>query len=235
MTAVPLPLPEPPRRLLVPAWTLVVALIAMLMFSTAMFAFGRAARPPVTAGDDPAAPLAALVRVDAAILTDVVLAKQLLGQVTLPPGHASEAAMASRRKAIETIEAAVAMKAALNTPEAVAKRLASRLHRLDQAGLTWTPVPAGAPLESSMLGGESFIPLARITHPIDTKRVYVLHPTRGLLLSSDGGETWRAGLSPLATLTGTALAFTTDPAPLLLVIGPEIWAFTDDDPAFFPN
>lgn len=238
MTTAPPPVPLPTRRLLVPAWTLVVALIVALALSTAMFALGRAARSPVVAGDDPAAPLAALVRVDTAIAaSDVALARQLLEHTVLPAGPAADAALALRRKVITGIEMTLAVNAELNSPAARAKHLAGCLHRLDQSGLawTWTPPPTAAPLESSTLGGEPFTPLARIVDPNQSSRVYALHPTKGLLRSGDSGATWRSGLPPLAALTGTALIFTNDPEPLLLVIGAEIWAFAPGDPNFFPN
>jgi hypothetical protein len=238
MTAAPLPVPAPLRRLLVPAWTLVAAMAAALALGIAMFALGRAARPPLAAGEDPGSSLATLVRVDSALHSDLALAKQLLDQAALPAGPAGEAAIALRRKEIATLEAAIAANAALRAPAAVARRLAASLHRLDQSGLAWTPAPAVAPaaaLEPSMLEGEPFTPLARIVHPGDPQRVYALHPAKGLLRSADGGSTWRAGIGALAALSGTALAFSNDPEPLLLVFGSEIWAFADQDPAFFPH
>lgn len=244
MTVVPPPVPLPVRRLLVPAWTLVAALFVALVMSTVMFALGRSAQRVLVAGGDPAAPLGALVRVDTALAAgDAALGRQLLEQIALPAGPAAEAAVALRRKAIAGIEAAAAVKVEQRSPAAVAKRLANRLHRLDQAGLVLAPpsVPAPtqpaqppAPLEPITLAGEPAVPLARIVHPGDPQRAYALHPAKGLVLSSDGGATWRSGLPPLAALTGTALAFSSDPQPLLLVIGAEIWAFADDDPDFFP-
>jgi hypothetical protein len=246
MTAAPLPVPAPLRRLLVPAWTLVVALAAALALGIAMFALGRAAHPPLAAGETSDPSLAALVRIDSALHSDLALAKQLLDQAALPAGPAGEAAVALRRKQIAALEAALAANAELRSPAAVARRLAASLHRLDQSGLAWVPAPAPAPnpaaapaaapaLEPSVLDGEPFTPLARIAHPGDPQRVYALHPGKGLLRSSDGGATWRTGIGALAALSGTALAFSNDPEPLLLVIGGEIWAFADHDPAFFPH
>ena len=236
MTVPPPAAPLPIRRLLVPAWTLVAALIAALVLGTAMFVLGRSAQRIQPVSDDASALLAALVRVDTALAaSEAALAKQLLEQVVLPAGPAADAAVALRRKAIAGIETLIATNAELRSPAFVAKRLAASLHRLDQTGLTWTPPPAGAALEPLTLGDESFTPIARIVDPQETGRSFALHPTKGLLLSIDGGMTWRAGLPQLAALTGTALAFSADPEPLLLVIGAEVWVFAPGNPDFFPN
>ncbi len=236
MTVPPPSVPLPTRRLLVPAWTLVVAMIVAFGVGTAMFALGRSAHRVQPTGDGASALLVALVRVDTALAAnDADLAKLLLNQVVLSDGPAADAAVALRRKTIAGIELALAAKAELNSPAAVAKRLSASLHRLDQPGLTWMPPPAGAALESLTLGDEVFTPSARIVDPRESSRVFALHPTKGLLLSSDSGKTWRSGLPQLAALTGTALAFSSDPEPLLLVIGAEVWAFAPGDPAFFPH
>lgn len=248
MTAAPPPVPLPVRRLLVPAWTLVAALLVALVASTAMFALGLSAQGTQPAGEDRDAPLAALVRVDTALAAhDAALARRLLEQIALPPGPAADAAVTLRRKAIAGIETLAAADAELKSPAAVARRLAKSLYRLDQAGLVVAPAPTPAPepaqpappvlpaLEPITLAGEAIVPLARIVHPGDPLRSYALLPAKGLVLSSDGGATWRSGLPPLAALTGTALAFSTGPEPLLLVIGAEVWAFADGDPAFFPR
>lgn len=236
MTVPPPSVPLPPRRLLVPAWTLVVALIVALGLGTSMFALGRRAQRAQPVSDDASALLAALVRVDTALAaSDAALAKQLLEQVALPAGPAADAAVALRRKVITGIEMLIATNAELRSPAFVAKRLAASLHRIDQTGLSWTPPPASTTQEPLTLGDEVFTPIARIVDPKETWRSFALHPTKGLLLSIDGGKTWRAGLPQLAALKGTALAFSDDPEPLLLVIGAEVWAFAPGNPDFFPQ
>jgi hypothetical protein len=88
-------------------------------------------------------------------------------------------------------------------------------------------------LAAEKLGERTFIPSARVVHPTDKQRVYVLHPSRGLLRSDDGGSSWRLGVAQLEKLTGTHLAFTAGKEPLLVIIGPDLWFFCDRDAAFF--
>ena len=61
------------------------------------------------------------------------------------------------------------------------------------------------------------------------QRWYLLHASRGLLRSDDGGRTWRAGAGRLGSLRGRDLAWSDG----LLIAGEELWAFTDAGDACF--
>lgn len=94
------------------------------------------------------------------------------------------------------------------------------------------PKPALAELT---LADERFVPDAQIAHPTIAQRAYALHPSKGLLRSDDGGNTWRVGLQPLQELIGIQLSFTSGDHPLLVVIDRKgtYWLFNDSEDAFF--
>ncbi len=89
------------------------------------------------------------------------------------------------------------------------------------------------PLAAEIFNNESFIPSARVVHPNNGQRVYVLHPQLGLLRSDDGGKKWQRGVSTLQKLTGKQMAFSAGDEPLLVITGEKVWVFADRDPAFF--
>lgn len=250
--------PDPaPRGITVPAGAVIILVLTGAIWGVGLFLLGRQTAPPVEVLDRAGAThLASLNRIDQALvrgeeaeilamMANATLPNDPLGQTALELRRARLTEVVMQRKAREA-EAAAKREAA--SPTAVLRRLRASLstsmHLVPPAlpavpavepatAPVTPPVPAPA-LAEERLGDQPFIPVARITHPTITDRVYALHPQRGLLRSDDGGKQWRVGLEPLTNVTGVRLAFTEGEQPLLLIIGTPGWIFNDSEAAFFP-
>ena len=252
---VPVPVATP-RRLTVPAVVLVVVVVLSFVWGLAMFLVGQRSVEITVTNPNDAAVLAVsgLLRVDQVIAQgDFVTAREELARLQIPGTRLSQTLVALRTDYMQKIEAERAAVSAAEqiakTPAAIAARLAAHLWQINVPGLAWQdplllpPTSATSAvtaektvilvLPSERFGAEVFIPLARITHPHVAQRVYVLHPTKGLLRSDDAGVTWRTGVAALQNLSGTKLAFTSGDDPGLVIIGETMWLFADRDAAYF--
>jgi hypothetical protein len=242
---VPVPIATP-RRLTVPAVVLVVVVLLSFVWGLAMFVLGqRSVEIPVSNPEDAATlAVSGLLRVDHAIANnDFVTAREELTHVQIPGARLQQAMVKLRTDYLQRVEqersAAIAAEEAAKTPGAIAARLATHLWHMNVPGLAWrdpslspeSPAPSEQQVVSTLLserlGSEIFV------HPHQAQRVYVLHPTLGLLRSDDAGVTWRRGVAALQNLTGTKLAFTSGDDPSLVIIGETIWLFADRDAAYF--
>ena len=252
---VPVPVATP-RRLTVPAVVLVVVVVLSFVWGLVMFLVGQRSVEIAVANPNDAAVLAVsgLLRVDQGIAqNDFGSAREELTRLQIPGTRLRETIVTLRTDYMQKIEAeraaVVAAVQAEKTPGAIAARLAAHLWQINVPGLAWqdplllpptsatSPVPSEQTvvpvLSSERFGAEIFIPLARIVHPHVAQRVYVLHPTKGLLRSDDAGLNWRTGVAALQRLTGTKLAFTSGEDPALVIIGETIWLFADREAAYF--
>jgi hypothetical protein len=142
--------PPAPQQLTVPAYALVVVLLAGMAWGIGLFLLGRqVGRQGVEpAADQGASHLGWLNRVDQLLARgDLVEARELLATASLPHGPLGATALEMRRARMAAMEAERAAIAVAASPPAVLRRLRASLRPLEIAGLAWSDpaIPDVAP------------------------------------------------------------------------------------------
>jgi hypothetical protein len=100
------------------------------------------------------------------------------------------------------------------------------------------PLPDGQkklaqPLAAITWQEQTYIPSARVVHPLLSERIYVVVENIGVLRSDDNGKTWQRGVGKLENIIAQRAFFTQGSEPLLIFVGEQAWIFSDQDPYFF--